>query len=292
MVFFYWFGFFQRYLFKRKNVTISLEFTMHNIKFLEPTDITDIGDRYSHYPGPYAIDKPDLEKMFPGILKTKSEEYTNEKHNYKKGDLDNQNVAFINQLVAYMKPSIILEIGTYRGRTTYNMAKNSEHSNIITIDIANLDTNTYSSVDMKYHQKTEKVGEYFKNTKAGEKITQIIADSLTPECQILLDAELSILAPMGNKKIDFAFIDAGHDYDSVRHNFEELVLPRMKQGGVVVFDDYNRPLSIVGVTHYLLKKAYEDGYVFYWYAPRNEKHTHEVIFLNLAQSRRHTWRQK
>ncbi|HEC86933.1 MAG TPA: class I SAM-dependent methyltransferase [Thermoplasmatales archaeon] len=253
-----------------------------NIRFLDPKKIEDIGKRYVHYPGPFAIDNPDLENIFPGISKTNFYVYLEDK--YRKGNLENHNLRFINQLVSYIKPNIVLEIGTFNGRTTFNIAANSENSKIITIDVADLGTREYSGTDLKYYKPKEEVGRFFKNTEFSKRIKQIIADSLTVDCQMLLDKELD------GKKIDFALIDAGHDYDSVRHNFEELVLPRLAYGGVVVFDDYNRPLSIVGVTHYLLEKAYSDGYVFYWYAPKDSLHTNEVIFLNFPESRTYNWR--
>jgi len=249
--------------------------------FLEPTDIKDMGARYSHYPGPFAIDEPDLQKIFPGI-----ENFPNAiaGTQYQKGDLDDYNLTCINRITATVQPKTILEIGTFRGRTTLNLATWAPKAHVITIDIANIVTDTFSSVDMDYHQEPDKVGIVFKDTEQSKRITQIIADSLTQECALLVDAKLK------GRKIDLAFIDGGHDYDSVKHNFEELVLPRMKEGGVVVFDDYNRPLSIVGVTHYLLEKAYKDSYVFYWFAPKGREKTNEVIFVNNKESKTYNWR--
>jgi len=251
------------------------------MKFLKPSDIKETGKRYFRYPGPFAIDEPDLNYLFPGISNIETTEY----HKFLKGQLEIYNLEFINRLVKSLQPKTILEIGTFKGRTTYNMAKNTKESKIITIDIADGKTNTYSGVDLVYHQKPKDVGTYFKNTKESKRITQIFSDSLSPECQKLLDFALD------EKKIDFAFIDAGHDYESVRHNFEELVLPRLAHGGVVVFEDYIRPLSIIGVSHYLLQKAHDDGYIFYWYAPRKGEHTNEVLFVNLPEARNYNWRQ-
>jgi len=250
------------------------------MKFLKPCDIKEMGKRYFRYPGPFAIDEPDLEYFFPGISNIKTNEY----HRFLKGQLEIYNLKFINKLVKYLQPKTIVEIGTFKGRTTYNMAKNTKESKIITIDIADGETDTYSGVDLVYHMKKEKVGLYYKNTKVEERITQLFTDSLSPRCQMELDLAL------GGKKIDFAFIDAGHDYESVRHNFEELVLPRLAYGGIVVFEDYIRPLSIIGVSHYLLQKAHDDGYIFYWYAPREGNHTNDVIFVNLPEARNYNWR--
>jgi len=248
--------------------------------FLHPTKINETGKRYKNYPGPFAVDENDFTKIFPGIQTLMFYDY----HMYEKGDLEPYNLEVINGIVSFLEPKTILEVGTYRGRTTYNMAKNSPKSKIITVDIANIGTKTFSGTDVDYYQSKQKVGALYKKTPVKSRIHQVYADSLSLDCQEKVDKELK------GEKVDFAFIDAGHDYDSVRHNFEELVLPRLKVGGVVVFDDYNRPLSIVGVTHYLLEKAYKDGYVFYWYAPRGKPHTNEVIFLNIPEARTYNWR--
>jgi len=258
---------------------------MRETKYLEPTKIKVIGERYSNYPGPYAIDEPDLNKIFPGIKDIKTDPYNEGHFEYVKGDMDVPNLKLITRIVKYLKPKIILEIGTFRGRTTYHLANYSD-AQVFTIDIADLGTKVYSGTDLKYHQDKKDVGRTYKKTTFENRITQIISDSLSQECLEKLDALLL------GRKIDFALIDAGHDYDSVRHNFEELVLPRLADDGVVVFDDYNRPLSIVGVSHYLIDKSFESGYVFYWYAPRNGEWTNEVVFLNKPEARCYNWRDR
>lgn len=251
------------------------------VKFLHPKQINE---RYRHYPGPFAIDENDLNKIFPNIKNIETDPTNVSNYQYQKGDLDWPNLLFITKLISYLKPKNIVEIGTFRGRTTYQMAMYSPQSKIITIDIADKGAFEFSGTDLKYQQRVENVGKAFRGSNTEKRISQLIVDSLTKKCQVMLDNRL------GNNKIDFAFIDAGHDYDSVRHNFEELILPRLSKNGVVVFDDYNRPLSILGVTHYLLEKAYKDGYVFYWYAPRESEHTNEVIFINNKDSRCYNWR--
>ena len=253
--------------------------------FLKPTDIQLIGKRYNNYPGPFAIDDVDLNKIFPEINRVKTNLYTEGYYAYQKGDLSKANLNFITKLVTYLQPKTIVEIGTFRGRTTYHMANEAKKAKVITVDIADLKTNVYSGTDLRYHQNKKDVGRAYKKSSVEDRIHQIISDSLSLECQDELDKLL------GGEQIDFALIDAGHDYDSVRHNFEELILPRLAKDGVAVFDDYDRPLSIVGVSHYLLEKAYMDGYVFYWYAPMNQEWTNEVIFINNNESRCYDWRE-
>jgi len=245
-----------------------------------------INERYKHYPGPFAIDEKQLNGIFPGIKDIEVNPYNQGYYEYQKGDLDEPNMKLITRLVKYLQPLNIVEIGTFRGRTTFQLAKYSPKGKVTTIDIANLGPREYSGTDLKYQQEKRDVGRAYKKSSIEDRVHQIICDSTAKKCQRILDGHL------GRHKIDFAFIDGGHDYDTVRHDFEEVILPRLRKGGVVVFDDYNRPLSIMGVTHYLLKKAYEDGYVFYWYAPRNSPHTNEVIFINNPESRCYNWRNR
>lgn len=251
------------------------------MKFLNPTNISGMNEIYKTYPGPFAIDETDLDKIFPKIHNT----YVHEYGEWVQGNLLECNLSFINKLVSYLRPNIILEIGTYKGRTTYNMAKNTpDTTKIITIDPC-LDVNYFSGSDARYLQKKSEVGLSYKGTEVENRITQIYEDSTTIECQKKLDKLLN------GEKIDVAFIDGGHTFENIKHDFEELVLPRLNEGGVVIFDDYGRLFTVIGSVHYLAEKAREDGYVFYWYAPRKTENTNEVLFLNLPKSRNYKWRE-
>lgn len=243
-----------------------------------------INERYKHYPGPFAIDENQLNGLFTGIKDVETNPYSEGYFEYEKGDLEEPNLNLLTRIVKHIQPKTIVEIGTFRGRTTYQMAKYAPKAQVITIDIANIGAKEYSGTDLKYQQNKKDVGRAYKKSSVEDRITQIIIDSTSKKAQDKLDDAL------GRNKIQFAFIDGGHDYDTVKHDFEELILPRLRMDGVVLFDDYNRPLSIMGVTHYLLKKAYEDGYVFYWYAPRTSPHTNEVIFINNYESRCYSWK--
>ena len=229
------------------------------IQYLKPTDINK---RYENHPGPYIIGDNELNKIFPDILKEKIQLYYNKVH----GELDDDNIILINKLVSYLKPRIILEIGTFRGRTTMNMLKNSPSSKIITIDT--IKENVFTSGMDKTHIKSNLK---YKSLIDTNEICCICNDSLF--CSHDLDCVLN------GESIDFAFIDGNHSYTNVSSDFEKIVMPRLSDNGVVVFDDYNNLFSSVGVTMYLLQKAYYDRYVFYWYKPKDKK-TNEVIFVN------------
>jgi len=253
------------------------------MNLIEPRTIQGMEKMYKCYPGPFAIDKPDLERIFPGIGKIETKEYGE----WVQGNLPIQNLKFINLLVKYLQPRIILEIGTFKGRTTFNMTKNSPKSVVITID-PGPNPDFSSGSDKRYLQELNEVGSFYKSQTQEEKnrIFQLYEDSTSMTCLEKLDELLQ------GKKIDFAFIDGGHTYENIKHDFEELVLPRLADNGVVLFDDYGRLYTVIGSVHYLAEKAREDNYLFYWYAPKGEENTNEVLFINKPKSRNYDWRKK
>jgi len=256
---------------------------MKQVHFLEPMRIDEFGPRYVRHPGPFAISDVDLEKIFPGIQNVNAEPHIGQ---HIKGDTDPPNLELITRLVKYLEPKVVLEVGTFRGKTAYNMALAApSNSQVITIalpkDMIRGTVPGYGT-DAAYFQDRQEIGTVFKGTPQQNKIRQIYADSRSLDCQQQLDKLLA-------DEIDFTFIDAGHDFEGVKSDFEELVLPRMKRDGVVVFDNYGHLKTQVGVAHYLTSKAYEDGYVFYWYAPVAQN-TSCVLFQNNLLSRNRQWR--
>ena len=94
---------------------------------------------------------------------------------------------------------------------------------------------------------------------------------------------------LGEQQLDLAFIDSSHDYESVKTNFERVVQSRMRKNGLVIFDDYDVLVTHPGVTHYLTRKAHDEGFVFYWFAPMGDR-TSDVMFLNRPESMGYNWR--
>lgn len=205
-----------------------------------------------------------------------------------KGDADPSTTILICRLVTYLQPKHILEVGTWRGKTAYNMALHSPPgARVITIDLPSemLTGNELAwGTDAVYFQPRDKIGVVYKGTPMEVKINQIFADSTTPGCRQLLDDLLR------GEKLDFAFIDGSHQYDSLRTNFEELVLPRMAEGGVALVDDYNYTATHVSVVEFIATKARTQGYAFYWYAPLDERSTHCVIFPNISEAKNRDYR--
>ena len=255
--------------------------------FLKPTEIEGIGKRYHRHPGPFAIDRLDLDKIFPGISKVKADPISNR---HLKGDADPPNLALICALVRHLEPAMMLELGTFRGKTAFNMAFHSPPgSRVITVDFpAEMRMRAGKpcgyGTDEPYVMPQDQVGALFRSTEEEGKITQLMMDITDPSQYEKMDSALR------GQKAGLAFIDASHDYESVKTAFEQLVLPRMREGGLVIFDDYMRAATHPGVTHFLLRKAHDEGYVFYPYLPMKEPQTNLVLFLNLPESRGYDWR--
>lgn len=114
-------------------------------------------------------------------------------------------------LVAASRPTKILEIGTYRGLTTLNLALNAPLAQVHTVDI----TDTWGSY-------------YYADRPEVTNIHQHYGDTST--------FDLRRNVGIG---IDFCLIDGGHDYRQVR-NDTARVLPLMSDEGILLWDDYGR----------------------------------------------------
>ncbi|HFC11916.1 MAG TPA: class I SAM-dependent methyltransferase, partial [Anaerolineae bacterium] len=123
------------------------------------------------------------------------------------------------------KPKMIFEFGTYKGDTTYHLAKCNPDSQLTTIDFPPSEDGF-----IHYNQDTDfpvvfKPGERFYNTPEAARITQLQGDTTT----------FDFSDHYG--KYDFIYIDAEHEYkwgmsDSLN------AFKMLKKGGTIVWDDY------------------------------------------------------
>lgn len=114
-------------------------------------------------------------------------------------------------LVAASKPTKILEIGTYRGLTTLNLALNAPRADVHTVDI----TDTWGSYYYGERPEVTNIHQHYGDTTSFD---------------------------FGGKVgvgIDFCLIDGGHEHQQVR-NDTIRVLPLMSDDGILLWDDYGR----------------------------------------------------
>lgn len=149
------------------------------------------------------------------------------------GNVSEQELLILCQLVAHFKPTSIFEFGTFDGRTTINLANNAaEDARVYTLDLpADLATSTkypLTSIgehsDMAYIQKPE-IGSRYKNKPGAEKIMQLLGDSATFD-----------YAPY-EKHMDLVFVDGSHAFDYVVNDTEAALLIA-RPGGTILWHDY------------------------------------------------------
>ncbi len=123
-------------------------------------------------------------------------------------------------------PLIGAEIGVKEGRFISHLLANNKHLNMYAIDPWEPQkggNESYQQWDFK-----DIYSQYLNNTKDFRKrINEMIEYSA--------DAAKLI----GDKSLDFCFIDAQHDYDSVINDIS-LWLPKVRNGGLLCGHDYNK----------------------------------------------------
>lgn len=137
--------------------------------------------------------------------------------------VNDQAVVFL-CLVAARTTGVIVEFGTFDGRTTYNLALNHAGGEIVTIDagigedVSNVERRPYGVF---------RAGACFREAPPAirDRITLIEQDSR--------DVDLA----RHEKRAGLIFVDGGHDEDTCRHD-TALALRLVAPGGVIVWDDY------------------------------------------------------
>ena len=148
----------------------------------------------------------------------------------REGNVSLQELLVISALVRQRRPRVLLEIGTFDGNTTLQMAHNSpDDAKVFTLDLppggvaqARLDPN-----DGTYINDTEKRNRKFERAAAGRKVTQCLGDSATFDFDTIL----------AHGRPELVFIDGSHSYDYIKNDTEK-VLALLATGGAVLWHDY------------------------------------------------------
>jgi predicted O-methyltransferase YrrM len=129
-----------------------------------------------------------------------------------------------------VKAKRVLEIGTFDGNTTLNLALNvPDDGQVVTIDLPVEGSTDYAlridGAELRNVTDRRIVGEQFKGHALEKKIRQVFGDS----------ARIDFGALGG--PFDLAFIDGCHDYAYVVSDTEN-VLKVMRSGGIILWHDY------------------------------------------------------
>ena len=259
--------------------------------------------RYSKHSGPFAIASlRDLARIFPSgadiitNIDESGEPLLSEiisRDGKPEYGVTNESETFLLYFVTKaLQPGTIVDFGTFYGRSALILAEESPStSKVITIDLPEEERkqgNTPSSVDRLYTQLDFiKVGEKYRNSDSRHKIRPIYHNVTSRDFPDKLDEALQ------DKGIDLAVIDAAHQYGTVRRIFEDLVMPRLSNGGVAFFDDVGKIWSHNGTTKLILDKALIEGYLIYGFLPAKMKAVDKsgAFFINLPEAKYNRWRE-
>jgi len=143
---------------------------------------------------------------------------------WKWGDTTSVDTLVLLCQLAALGYSPIVEFGTFRGKTTYNLALNSPQGPVITIDSGGTDDSLSNLERINYPSYTP--GELFQGAaqEIRSKIHLLIGDS----------RELD-LTPYYNS-CGLVFVDGGHSYEVCKSD-SVAALRLVRPGGVVIWDD-------------------------------------------------------
>ena len=208
---------------------------MRTPNILPPTELSDkvLAERFGRHPGPYMIGdswQEDLDKIFPGIMKIPFDVSKIGQPTY--GEMNESETELSFRLVSWLEPRTLVEYGTLYGRGTKIMAENSpQNARILTVDLPDEQRASgeprYSSDTIFMRLNEVPVGSKYRDSPTSHKVKQVRMDTTSPEFARTLDDFLK------GETIDFALIDAAHDYDTTKALFE-LSLPRMSRGGIIM----------------------------------------------------------
>jgi predicted O-methyltransferase YrrM len=148
----------------------------------------------------------------------------------REGNVTLYELLVISTLVSHQQPRVLLEIGTFDGNTTLQMAHNSPaDARVYTLDLppdgeatARLDPQ-----DQAYIADRQKLDRKYARSPVAHKVTQCLGDSATFDFHSILE----------HGRPELAFIDGSHSYDYVRNDTEK-VLEILAPGGVILWHDY------------------------------------------------------
>jgi len=142
------------------------------------------------------------------------------------GTMSTVESATLCQIVATLQPKKVVEIGTFRGVTTLNIALNAPKAVIHTVDLLpNQDprATVFENADAEVIRKRGDL--VFQGTPQEKQIQRYLGDSAILDFSVI------------GSGVDLALIDAAHSYEYVR-NDTARVLPLMAADGILLWHDY------------------------------------------------------
>jgi len=123
---------------------------------------------------------------------------------------------------------VIVEIGSWKGRSTIYLAKGSKAGN--SVRVYSIDPHTGSSEHKEKFGEVWTFDEFMKNIKSAR-----VDDIITPIVKTSEEA-----AKEFDKPVELIFIDGAHEYEFVKKDFE-MWFPKVVEGGIMAFHDTGWP---------------------------------------------------
>lgn len=161
------------------------------------------------------------------------------------GSMTITEISSLCNLVAARRPRKVLEIGSFKGLTTLNIAMNAPEAEIHTLDLPpdfNPENTKFENNDRNII--TSRGFYYYEGLDEAARIHQHYGDTATFDYAEIGDG------------VDLCLIDAAHSYQYVCNDTAKS-LPLMNEGGLMLWHDYGRndfladPQDAWGVTRFL-----------------------------------------
>jgi len=167
---------------------------------------------------------------------------------YREGNAYPFELMAISHLICELQPKNLLEIGTFDGNTTLQMALNSPETAVIhTLDLPQDHISTKLPIikkDMKYIKDEQKQKRKYVGSSVERKIVQHFGDSSTYDFNLFTQ----------NGPVDFCYIDAGHSYENIKNDTEKA-LKILSPNGMILWHDFDP--NCPGVYKYLCERSKE-----------------------------------
>lgn len=137
--------------------------------------------------------------------------------------------------------STFVEVGCYLGRSLIHLATLAKEANKW-FRIIGVDTCRGSGVE-NGHDNHADVVENGGGSFVGQLHRNIVQCGFANDINLIVGSSLQAAAMFSPYSLDFVFIDAAHDYDSVRSDIAAW-LTNIRTGGVIAGDDYGIPGEI------------------------------------------------
>ena len=180
---------------------------------------------------------------------------------YVSGNISMTELFYIVMTVTLFKPKMIMEFGTYNGRTTLNMAINAPNAQIVTVDLPRHKKNkTKFPLEDKGNQRGLDEGGYVGNKN---KLWKGQDPEIVNRIVQIWEDTARLKFERYKNVANFLFIDASHSYENCKndsYNGHKII----KKNGIIFWHDY---AGWPGVTEALNEYYIEQGKPkhMYWF---------------------------